>query len=62
MLLPELSPPDEASGAQWVRAIQDVISGRIKFDPAACRRRVMENFTHDKMAERYESVYRDLTL
>jgi len=32
-----------------------------QLDRAACRRRVEENFTVDKMVEGYERVYREVT-
>lgn len=40
--------------AEWIEAIR---SARTRFDPEACRQRVLQNFTHRHMAENYLRMY-----
>lgn len=66
--LPEILTPDcgrllpmpdtvEAE-AEWIDALARLRTGALKFDPEACRARALSHFTHLKMAENYEGLYR----
>lgn len=53
-------PKDPQAIERWVETLVEIREGRTKWDPAACRARVEAHFTHHKMAENWEGVYRRL--
>ncbi|MFQ5550796.1 MAG: glycosyltransferase [Gemmatimonadales bacterium] len=57
--LPELLTPDVGGLAETAADMAHLLGTR-RWDPAACRARVLDNFTHIAMAEAYVRLYRRL--
>ena len=56
--LPEIVTPESGVLADSFQGLVDGVHRAKKLDPAACRQRVLDAFTHRHMAEKYEAYYK----